>query len=86
MLEADEGWGPFVGGGGINMSFSFFWLHCEACGIFVPRPGIEPIALAVNAQSPNHWTTREFPKATTLILVQFLKSEIILNQTRENSN
>ena len=20
----------------------FFWPHCEACGILVPRPGIEP--------------------------------------------
>ena len=30
-------------------------------GILVPRPGIEPVPPAVEAQSPNHWTAREFP-------------------------
>ena len=38
-----------------------FWLRCTACGLLVPRPGIEPGPLAVRAQSPNHWTAREFP-------------------------
>ena len=28
--------------------------------ILVPQPGIEPIPPAVEAQSPNHWTTRKF--------------------------
>ena len=43
-------------------SFSiFFWPHSMACGILVPWPGIESRPLAVGAQSPNHWTTREFP-------------------------
>ena len=37
----------------------FSWLRCAACGISVPRPGTEPMSLAVEAQSPNHWTTRE---------------------------
>ena len=32
-----------------------------ACGILVPQSGIEPEPLAVKAQSPNHWATREFP-------------------------
>ena len=41
--------------------FFFFWLHNMACGIIVPWPGIEPVQPAVEAQSPNHWTTREFP-------------------------
>ena len=31
-----------------------------ACGILVPRPGIEPGPMAVKALSPNHWTVREF--------------------------
>ena len=35
---------------------------CVACGILVPRPGIEPVLPAVEAQSPNHWTTREVPE------------------------
>ena len=39
----------------------FLWQHCLACGILVPRPGIEPAPSAVRAQSPNHWTAREFP-------------------------
>ena len=30
--------------------------------ILVPQPGFEPTLLAKKAQSPNHWTTREFPK------------------------
>ena len=32
-----------------------------ACGILVPRPGIEPLPPAMEAQTLNHWTTREFP-------------------------
>ena len=39
----------------------FFWLRHAACGILAPRPGIEPGPSAVRTQSPNNWTTREFP-------------------------
>ena len=35
-----------------------------ACGVLVPQPGIEPGPPVVEARSPNHWTTREFPTAT----------------------
>ena len=31
-----------------------------ACGILVPWPGIKPAPPAMEVQSPNHWTTREF--------------------------
>ena len=31
------------------------------CGIFVSQPGIKLEPSAVKAQSPNHWTAREFP-------------------------
>ena len=41
--------------------FIYFWLCHAACGILVPRAGIEPRPLAVKALSPNHWTSREFP-------------------------
>ena len=34
---------------------------CVACGILVSRPGIKLMPPAVEAQSPNHWTTREVP-------------------------
>ena len=45
-----------------NMYYSFFFWPCQAaCGILVPRPGIEPGPSAVKAPCPNHWTTREFP-------------------------
>ena len=40
--------------------FLILWLCHVACGILVPWPGIEPRPSAVKAQSPNHWTTREF--------------------------
>ena len=33
----------------------------------VPWPGIEPQTLAVRAQSPNLWTTREFPRALSSV-------------------
>ena len=41
----------------------FFWLRHVACEILVPRPGIKPGRLAVEAQSPNHWSALEFPGA-----------------------
>ena len=34
----------------------FIWLHCAACGILVPRPGIELMLPGAEAQSPDHWT------------------------------
>ena len=42
-------------------SFLFFWPHCVVHGILVPRPGIEPMPPAVEAQSPNQWTALEVP-------------------------
>ena len=33
-----------------------------ACRILVAQPGIEAMPSAVEAQSLNFWTTREFPK------------------------
>ena len=41
-----------------NRTFFFFWSH-HACGILVPQPRIEPMPLALEAQSPNHRTARE---------------------------
>ena len=42
--------------------FNFFLVSCTACVILVPRPEIEPTPHAVEARSPNHWTTREVPE------------------------
>ena len=39
--------------------FYRFWPRCAACGILVPRTGIEPVPPAVEAWSLNHWTARE---------------------------
>ena len=44
-----------------SFGFCFLWLHCAACGIPVPPPGIEPTPTAVEAESLNHWTAREVP-------------------------
>ena len=35
-----------------------FWPH----GMELPQPGIEPLPPTVEAQSLNHWTTRDVPK------------------------
>ena len=42
-----------------------YWLHCAACKILVPRPGIEPVLPALGAWSLNHWTTRDIPLCST---------------------
>ena len=46
----------------MSHKLSFFWPHLTACGILVPWPGIELGPSAKKAQSPDYWTTREFPK------------------------
>ena len=50
---------------------TFFLPRCTACGILVPRPGIEPGPLAVRAWSPNHWTARVFPGFPLLLMARF---------------
>ena len=31
------------------------------CGILIPQPGFKHMPPIVEGQSPNHWTTNEFP-------------------------
>ena len=51
-----------------------FWVFgYAACGILVPQPGIKPRRSAMRAQSPNHWTTGEFPH--NIFLLDTSKSE-----------
>ena len=45
-------------------SFVYFFGHAAQ---LTGRPGIEPTPSAVKSQSPNHWTTREFPSHYALI-------------------
>ena len=47
----------FLGGGG---------LCCKVCGILAAQLGIEPMPLAVEAWSLNHWTIREAPMSKVL--------------------
>ena len=46
----------------------YCWWHSVACMILVPRPGIKSMPPAVEAQSPIHWTAREFPPSTVKII------------------
>ena len=50
----------------------FFWPYCEACGILVPWPGIEPGPPAMKVLTPNHWTTREV-RVISLYMLTALK-------------
>ena len=47
-----------------------------ACGIVVPRPGIEPTPLAVEAQSLNHWTAREVPDLHSFYLMSIFLFQV----------
>ena len=46
-----------------SLSLSFliliFWLHCMACGILAPQPGIEPGLPVFEEHNLTHWTTGE---------------------------
>ena len=42
--------------------FFFFLLYHAAFGILVPQVGLKPVSLAVEARSPNLWSTREVRK------------------------
>ena len=55
----------------LMMTVLFFWPCRMACGILVPRPGIEPGPLAVRVWSPNHWTARGFSMMTILTGVRW---------------
>ena len=43
------------------LCYVIFWPHCTVCRILVLQSGIEPVSPAVEACSPNLWTTREVP-------------------------
>ena len=55
----------------IYLFVCLFMLCRVACGILVPRPGIEPRATAVKARSPNHWTAREVPGCVLILAMIF---------------
>ena len=43
----------------------FVWPCCEACGVLVPRPGVEHMSPALEVWSLNHRTTGKVPIAKT---------------------
>ena len=51
-----------------NFNFNF-WLHCAACGILVPQPGIEPVPPALEVQSLNYRSAKEVPSLLFLYSV-----------------
>ena len=46
---------------GLLLLLFIYLLYHNACGVLVPRPGIEPMPPTVAARSPNHWATRKVP-------------------------
>ena len=65
--------------------FFFFWPRCVACGILVPRPGIEPVPPPLGVWSLNHWTTREVPKLCAFLTNFFLKRLTLPMEFRHGS-
>ena len=46
--------------------FNFIFWSCHVvCGVLVPWPGMEPIPAALEAQSLNHWTSKEVPEGAS---------------------
>ena len=61
-----------------NCFIFFIWLCCTAFGISVSWPGMEPVCLASEGWSLNHWTTREVLVETSWVkqlLITFLDLE-----------
>ena len=59
----------------IRFFVCLFGGHSRFLCVLVPWTGIEPRAPAVKAPSPNHWTTRKFPR---LVFYEWLRRRKIL--------
>ena len=67
-------WSPLLG------SHTFLWPHHHtACEILVSNQGVNPGFSAVKVLSPNHWTSREFPRKPSLTLSSTYFSSSALN-------
>ena len=51
-----------------------YWLHCLACGILVPLPGIEPVLPALGAQVLTAEPPGKSPNAMIFIICNYLGS------------
>ena len=47
------------------------------CRMLAPRPGVKPALPAVEAQSLNHWTTREVPTGIKIL------NKILANEAQQ---
>ena len=62
--------------------FIYLFSHHMACGILFPQPGIKPVPPAVEGQSLNHWTTRDFPLKFFVCLFVCLFFEVSLTYNK----
>ena len=77
QLLSEESWSLFYCVFFVCVGFSFSFFSHTACGIFVPLPGTEPGPSKMRVQSPNHWTTREFPLLLWIYLFFELLSALL---------
>ena len=80
------GSGIFISHRCLLCSLFFGGVHCMACGILVPQPGIEPVPPAVEAQSLKHWTTREVPRVSLLNCISYLPYKVWYLSAPRSSN
>ena len=66
----------------IFFSPSFYHTAERVSWILVSPPGAKPASLAVEARSPNHWTTREFPTDNGFF-IRLLFNRLVLLGHRE---
>ena len=59
-------------------------MPCSMQGIS-SQPGIKPEPSAVKAQSPNHWTTGEFPSVTTYVCMDFVLFVCLIAKSHSGS-
>ena len=64
-----------------SFSFFFFFLSFlglpHGCGILVLQPGVEPGPLAVRVWSHNHWTAREVPLSSKLLISEGSRTQYL---------
>ena len=63
-----------------------FWLCHVAYGILVSQTGIEQGSLAVEAQNPKHWTTRELPENVDIVQLYLFFSTTLKNRRLGRTN
>ena len=59
-MDRGASWAAIPGVAKSRTQWSHVYCNAIAYGISVPQPGIKPRSLAVEAQSSNHWTSKEF--------------------------